>query len=196
VVVILCGLSDGRGVNDVVVSRPLQHAVETRQHILQNRSELLELSFLGLLEGALVGLRDDPYLEGESGSKRGQNDEALILRDQARALFLLLAKNIAKDAPLFEVVVFTRAVHLFAHPLGDNRQGDELGVRMLERGARRLTVVLEDEDVLEAPVLLEIQNAIAESPSSTARVGMVAKVRLCWGVSMMTSCAPMPFILS
>src|SRR6266446_5521946 len=35
---------------------------------------------------------------------------------------------------------------------------------VLERSSGRFAMILEDQDVLEAPVLLEVENAVAESP--------------------------------
>jgi len=70
---------------------------------------------------------------------------------------------------------------------------------VLERGAGCFSVVLEEQNVLEAPVFLEIENAIAEGPENVfdffSRANE-ASVALWSGVSMMTSWAPMPFILS
>ena len=48
--------------------------------------------------------------------------------------------------------------------LGHNRQCDQLRVGMLERGSGGLAVVLEDHDVLEAAILLEIDDAVAPCP--------------------------------
>ena len=61
----------------------------------------------------------------------------------------------------------------------DDRRGDQLGVRVLERGAGRLAVILEHQDVLEARILLEIHHPLAvraSITSATASAGIEASV--------------------
>src|SRR5437763_4121968 len=58
--------------------------------------------------------------------------------------------DVAEHAALLHLEVPLRAVELLAHEVGDDRQRDELRVRMIERRAGRIAVVLEDEDVLQA----------------------------------------------
>ena len=64
------------------------------------------------------------------------------------------------------------AVDLFAHEVGHDRQRDELRVRVLERRAGRRAVVLEDQDVAEAPILLQIEDALAEGPQHPLDLGL------------------------
>ena len=70
---------------------------------------------------------------------------------------------------------------------------------MLERRAGRGAVVLEDDDVAEPLIALQVLHALAERPTAPApppRRSIVASVSSWRGDSMITSCAPMPFILS
>ena len=48
--------------------------------------------------------------------------------------------------------------------MGKNGQRDQLRVRVLERSARGFAVILEEQDVFEAPVFFQIENAVAEGP--------------------------------
>ena len=64
----------------------------------------------------------------------------------------------------FVVVIVLRAVHFLAHALGDDRQGDQLGMRVFERGAGSFTVILEEQNVAEAAVVFQVEHAVAISP--------------------------------
>ena len=68
----------------------------------------------------------------------------------------LLPHHVAPDAALLHLPVHRRAGELLRHHDRDDRRRDQLGVGVLEGRAGRLAVILEDEDVLEARVLLEI----------------------------------------
>ena len=76
----------------------------------------------------------------------------------------LLVDDIAEDATLLVVVVGLCAVQLFLHELGDDRRGDDLGMGMVQRRARGPALVLEDQDVAQAAVALEVQDAVAVGP--------------------------------
>ena len=80
-----------------------------------------------------------------------------------------------------------------------DRQRDQLRVRVLERRARRRAVVLEHQDVAEAAVALEIEHPLAERPQHPLDLRLRHRRQRLdrdRGVSMITSCAPMPFIRS
>jgi len=51
----------------------------------------------------------------------------------ATAGFRLLAQNVTKNAPFLVIVVLLRAVHLFGHTFGLDRQGNQLRMCVLER---------------------------------------------------------------
>src|SRR5208337_1580413 len=66
---------------------------------------------------------------------------------------------------LVDVVLFG-AFQFLDHVLGHNGQRNQLPMPVLKRGASQRPVVLEDEDVLEAPVLFQIDNAVAKRPQN------------------------------
>src|SRR4029077_583686 len=43
---------------------------------------------------------------------------------------------------------------------------NQLRVRVLQRGSGRFSVILEEQNVFEAPVFLEVENTIAEGPQN------------------------------
>src|SRR5271165_6234225 len=88
----------------------------------------------------------------------------VVFPDDAFAGVALLADDVAKDAALFFVVVVPTAVHFLAYAAGDDGQGDELGMRMFDRGASGFAVILENQDVAEALIVLEVQHAVAIGP--------------------------------
>ena len=67
-----------------------------------------------------------------------------------------LPDQVAEDAPLFEIVVILRAFHFFLHALWHHGQSDQLGMRMLQRRAGRLALILEQQDIAQPAVVLEI----------------------------------------
>jgi hypothetical protein len=76
----------------------------------------------------------------------------------------LLPKNVAEDAPLLSVVVGTRAVHLVADLSRDDRQRDDLQVRVLYCRTSRGAVVLENDDGAKALVSFQVLNPLAACP--------------------------------
>src|SRR5579862_1611305 len=56
------------------------------------------------------------------------------------------------------------AVHFLGHALGNNRQSDKLRVSMFQRGAGGIAMVFEDQDVFEAAILLEVNDAVTIGP--------------------------------
>ena len=109
-------------------------------------------------------LGQDPGLEWETRRVGSEGEEVLVFRDHARAGFGFLPDDVAEYAALLVDVVLLGAFDLFGDVNGKNGQRDELRVRVLERGAGSLAVILEDEDVLEATIFLEIENTVAECP--------------------------------
>ena len=108
--------------------------------------------------------RQNPGLKRESRRVRGKRDEVIVVQDHARLGFNFLADHVAENAALFFVVVVLRAVHFLAHALGHDRQRDQLRMRMLERCAGGLPVILEKQNVAEAAVVFQIEHAIAIGP--------------------------------
>src|SRR5207248_748911 len=73
----------------------------------------------------------------------------------------ILMHDVAEDAALLDLEVTLGAVDLLAHEVGHDRQRDQLRMRVLERRARGGAVVLEDQNVLQPPILLQIEDALA-----------------------------------
>ena len=83
--------------------------------------------------------RQNPTLEWKARGVRRDGYEVLVRQDHARFAFDLLANHVAEDAALLFVVVVFGAVDFLAHAARHDGQGDQLGVRVLERApaARR-----------------------------------------------------------
>ena len=90
----------------------------------------------------------------------------IVLADYALACFPLLPDNVAKNAALFLVVVMPAVIHLFAHSARNDGKSDQLRMRMLHRRARRFSMILEDQYIPKALVVLQIQHAVAIGPQN------------------------------
>src|SRR5713101_7633892 len=109
-------------------------------------------------------LGQKPDLKREPRGVGSQGNELGILGDDADLRFHLLADDVAEDAALFLLVIVLAAVHFLAHALGDNRQRNQLRMGVLERRPGSLAVVLENQDVTEALVILQVEDAVAIGP--------------------------------
>ena len=74
----------------------------------------------------------------------------------------LLVHDVAEDATFLVGEVMPRPFDFLADEIRHDRQGDELRMRMLERRARGPSVILEQQDVPEAKVLLQVAHALAK----------------------------------
>src|SRR5438445_8552226 len=90
----------------------------------------------------------------------------IVLADYALACFPLLPDDVAKNAALFLVVVMPAVVHLFAHSTRNDGKSDQLRMRMLHRRAGRFSMILEDQYIPKALIVLQIQHAIAIGPQN------------------------------
>src|SRR5512144_2748219 len=102
----------------------------------------------------------NPGLEGKTRGVRRDGEEAVIFGDHANPGLDLLANDVAKNATLFIDKVLLGTLQLLRHMLGHDGKCDELTVRVLQSSAGHRPMVLEQEDVLEAPVLLEVNDAV------------------------------------
>ena len=114
------------------------------------------------MEVGSMAAGEDPAFEREAGGVGRDDEEVVGLEDDAVLGDDLLLEDVAEDAAFAELEVAAGAVDLFLNAFGNDGQGDELGVGVLERGAGGLAVVLEDEDVAEAGVFGQVEDAIAE----------------------------------
>src|SRR5712692_8036766 len=148
--------------DDEVVSGRLERPVHPQQQGLEQPGKVFVLLMWRLLEPRAVPAWQQPGLERKPRGVRRQRDNLRALQDHTPAGRDLLPDDVAEDAALFRRVMASRALDLLAHEVGDDRQRDELRMRVLERRARRSTMVLEDQDVPKPTVLLEIHDTIAE----------------------------------
>src|SRR5713101_4034880 len=164
-VIVVVGLfTDRRGMDHQIISGTVQNRVETQQRILHHPRQRRIDGALIVLEGRAVDLRQNPHLKRKPRRIRGEGDEMLVVADYPYAGVLLLADDVAEDAAFFLVVVVPAAFHLLVDQLRHDGQGNELRVRMLQRGASRFAVILEDQDVAEALVVLQVEHAVAIRP--------------------------------
>src|SRR5207253_2064724 len=97
-----------------------------------------------------------PRGEREPRRERRQRHEVGRFENKPTSAPSLLADHVAPDAPLLEIEVLGRAGELLGHHDRDDRRRDELRVRVLERGAGGLAVILEHEDIRESRILFEV----------------------------------------
>src|ERR1700719_4915223 len=88
----------------------------------------------------------------------------LVFADDAFASIAFLTDDVAENAALFFVVIMPTVVDFFADAARHDGQSNELRVRVLDGSARSFAVILEDEDVTEALIVLEVQHAVAVGP--------------------------------
>src|SRR5579884_2341781 len=109
-------------------------------------------------------LGQDPHLKGKARSIWAKRNKILVFGSNAGLLIHLLQYNIAKDAALFIGKVTSCALQFLHHLLRQNRQGDDLRMRMLQGCSSCFAMVLEDQNIFETAVLFQIKDAITKSP--------------------------------
>src|SRR6266849_2515049 len=109
-------------------------------------------------------LGQKPDLKREPRGVGSQGNELGVLGDDADLRFHLLADDVAEDAALFLLVIVLAAVHFLAHALGHDWQRNQLRMGVLERRPGSLAVVLENQDVTEALVIFQVEDAVAIGP--------------------------------
>src|SRR5262245_21728093 len=109
-------------------------------------------------------LGKNPGFEGKTRSVGRDGDKVLVLGDYTRAGIEFLADDVAKHAALFVDEVLLGAFEFLGNLPWQNGQRNQLSVGMLERSAGGLTVVLKNQDVLEALVLPQVKDTIAKGP--------------------------------
>src|SRR5579884_2149275 len=109
-------------------------------------------------------LGQNPGFEGEPRGVWRQGYKILVLSDYARTALGFLADDVAEDAALLVKEVLLGALELLNDLSRQNRQRDQLRVSVLQGSARGLSVILENQDVLEAAVFFQVQNAVSKGP--------------------------------
>src|SRR6266478_2306661 len=87
-----------------------------------------------------------------------------VLTDDAFAGVALLADNVTENAAFFLVVIVPAVVDFFAHAARDDRQGNQLRVGMIDGRPGSFSVILENENVAKALIVLQVQHAVAITP--------------------------------
>src|SRR5688572_30281014 len=125
-----------RRVDEEVVGRPVERALDLEQRRLEARRQLLDLVARAVLEVGGVALREDPRLEREPRGERLERDEGRALADDPRVGPELLADHVAEEAAAAEAEIVGRPRHLLRDGLRDRRRADELAVAVLDARAR------------------------------------------------------------
>src|SRR5437879_5892402 len=99
-----------------------------------------------------MAARHDPGFEGRPRGVGRKHDEGLVLEDDARAGPALILQRATDHAGAIAVPEAARARRLVAKTGRLDADRVQLRVRVLERGARRTAVVVEDQAMLERPV--------------------------------------------
>src|SRR5215472_6473682 len=106
----------------------------------------------------------NPGLKRKTRRIGAERHEIVVLRGYAHLGLQLLPDNVAEDAALFTAEVALGAIQFLNYLLGQNRQSDDLRMRVLQARACSFAMVLEYQDVLETAVLLQVENAVTEGP--------------------------------
>jgi len=96
------------------------------------------------LEFRFVALREDPNLEGLSRDKRAENHEVTIFIHDAPAIAALELEHDAVHAPAMAAKILGRAAERAPDVRRDDRDRDDLGVRMRDGRSGLAAVVVED----------------------------------------------------
>jgi hypothetical protein len=163
-VIIAIQRREGGGMNDVVVRGIVKHLIHPLKGLREDLSGLFVMDRFHMLETGMMGFGENPCLEWKSGGKRCDGDEELIFDDDTTFLLQLLPNDITEDTPVLVVEIGFGPFDLFSHPLRDDGKGDDLRVRMFERGPRSHSVVFEDEDILKTLIPPQIDDPLTIGP--------------------------------
>src|SRR5712671_4738709 len=102
----------------------------------------------------------NPGFVGDAGRIGTQRHIIAARLDDAQGLALLLLQNVAEDAALLAYEVFAAGAQFVKHAPGNEHGGGHLGSGMAELLAGVRTVVFEEADILDASIVLEIEDAL------------------------------------
>src|SRR2546423_7622424 len=108
--------------------------------------------------------RHDPGLEGRTRGIRRKDDEGLVLEDDPRTDPALVLQRPAEDARRVRQIKTARAFQLVSKGWRLESNRIELRVWVLERGAGRAAVVIEDQHVLERGIHRVVLIAVDVGP--------------------------------
>ena len=142
---------------------PRPAAKEIAQHLGQ-------ISVIGrrhVLECGAVLPRQNPRFEREARRIRRERDEVIVAQDHARSRSRFPAGSCRRRcSALFRRSSACELSTSSRTRLGTMGKCDQLRMRMFERGSGGFAVVLEKQDIAEAPVVLQIEDAVAIGPEN------------------------------
>jgi len=118
-----------------------------------------------------MGLGKNPCFKGEPGSKRGNRDESLVLADDAFSLVQLLSDDVTEDTPVFVLEEVLGTLDFLGQSSWNNGEGDDLRVRMFQRGPGRHAVVLEHEHMAKPHIPSQIRDSFTVGPQDVGDGG-------------------------
>src|SRR5579863_1328293 len=139
---------------------PAKQRSQIRQHVGAIESHALKSS--------LVRAWQNPGFVGDPRRIWAERDEITPRFKDAQFLLGLLRNDIAKDTSLFLLKIFAARAQFVENPPGNERCRRKLGRGMLELLPGGATVVLENADVFEAPIALQILNALRDQKQKLA----------------------------
>ena len=142
----------------------MEHMIDSLESVGKNLGGLLIFEWFHVFEMRVMRLGKDPCFKGKAGCERSDCHKRWVLGDDPAPLLHFLPDDIAEDAPIFVLEVSPAPFDLLVDTRGDDGEGDELRVRMLEGGSRSDPVIFEDQEVSKAPVADEIKDAFPVSP--------------------------------
>jgi hypothetical protein len=107
-------------------------------------------------------------LKGESRGERLEGDEVRRVHDHPHAARQFLDDHVAKEAPVPVLEVFAALSDFRLHTERDDRGHDELRVGVLQRGARLVPHVLEDQPVDQSRIPFEVEKPLFVEPEDVA----------------------------
>src|SRR5438132_13115635 len=111
--------------------RVVEYPVHPAEDVVEDAGERGPLVVGNVLEGHLVGLWEDPRLEGETSRVRGQTDEGFVLRDDPLLFLELRLDDFAVEAGSSgRLVEAIEGIDLLHDSTRHDRRRDELRVRM------------------------------------------------------------------
>ena len=164
VVMVVGRLLHRGGVDDQIVRRIIEHVVGFDQQGLHCLRQVFEHGGRRVLVGRLVALGQDPGLEGEARRVGSESNKILVFRDHPHPALGFLADEVAEYTAFLVDKVLLGSLQFLGHVNRNDGQGDHLRMGVLERSAGSFSVVLENQDVLEAAVFLQIEDAVAKGP--------------------------------
>jgi len=148
----------GRRVENVVVRRIMKDPIQFTKGIGKDLGCQSIVRRIHLLKAGEMGLGENPGLKRESRGKRGDREKGLVLADDTDFEMKLLPDDVTINTPIFIIEVGLASFNLLSYPLGNNRKGNDLGVRMFQRSARSNAMVLKDHDVPKSNITFQIDD--------------------------------------